>query len=59
MFSSVLVVVLVIHLAWSINSVKILSQDPYTSSGSQHKTQVEPCSFAYNKTVIAAVQTGR
>jgi len=36
-----------------------LSEDPYTDPGGQHKTQVEPDTFAFQNTVVAAVQTGR
>src|SRR5437660_1383834 len=36
-----------------------LSSDPYTNSTSQHATQVEPDTFAFGSTVVAAVQTGR
>jgi len=53
------VVIVIPFVVWKVNSVKIISEDVYANSGSQHNTQVEPCSFAYNKTVIAAVQTGR
>lgn len=36
-----------------------ISDDPYTNPGSQHRTQVEPDSFAHGDTVVAAFQTGR
>ncbi|MBI5293278.1 MAG: exo-alpha-sialidase [Chloroflexi bacterium] len=36
-----------------------ISVDPYTNVTSQHQTQVEPDSFAYGSTLVAAVQTGR
>ena len=36
-----------------------ISDDPYTNPGSQHRTQVEPDSFAHGNTVVAAFQTGR
>ena len=38
---------------------KPISEDPYTNAGSQHKTQVEPDSFGFGNTVVAAFQTGR
>lgn len=36
-----------------------LSSDPYTNSTSQHKTEVEPASYAYGSTIVAAFQAGR
>jgi hypothetical protein len=36
-----------------------ISNDPYTNPDSQHATQVEPDSFAYGDTIVAAFQTGR
>src|SRR5262245_12252094 len=36
-----------------------LSADPYTNSSSQHQTQVEPDTFAYGSTIVAAFQVGR
>jgi len=36
-----------------------ISSDPYTNPTSQHRTQVEPDSFGYGDTVVAAFQTGR
>ncbi|HMC36923.1 MAG TPA: sialidase family protein, partial [Actinomycetota bacterium] len=39
-------------------SIKI-SSDPFTNSTSQHMTQVEPDSFAFGQTIVAAVQSGR
>ena len=36
-----------------------ISNDPYTNSSSQHKTQVEPDSFAFGNTIVATFQTGR
>lgn len=36
-----------------------ISRDPYTNSTSQHLTQVEPDTFAYGSTIVAAFQTGR
>ena len=36
-----------------------VSSDPYTNSTSQHAAQVEPDSFAYGNTIVAAAQTGR
>ncbi len=36
-----------------------ISSDPYTNSTSQHKTQVEPDTFSFGSTIVAAQQTGR
>jgi hypothetical protein len=36
-----------------------ISSDPYSNVDSQHRTQVEPDSFGYGDTVVAAFQTGR
>jgi hypothetical protein len=38
-----------------------ISNDPYTDGGSahQHKTQVEPDSFAFGNTIVAVSQSGR
>jgi hypothetical protein len=36
-----------------------VSSDPFTNSTSQHRTQVEPDTFAYGSTIVSAFQTGR
>lgn len=36
-----------------------ISADPYTTPTSQHETQVEPDTFAFGSTIVAAQQTGR
>jgi len=36
-----------------------LSKDPFTNSGSQHKTQVEPDTFSYGSTIVSVFQSGR
>lgn len=36
-----------------------ISSDQYTNTDSQHATQVEPDSFAWGNTIVAAAQTGR
>jgi BNR repeat-like domain len=36
-----------------------IGSDPYTNASSQHATQVEPDSFAFGSTIVAAAQTGR
>jgi hypothetical protein len=44
--------------ASSVTLVQI-SSDPFTNSTSQHRTQVEPDTYAFGSTIVAAVQTGR
>ena len=36
-----------------------LSADPYTNSGAEHATQVEPDIYAHGSTLVAVFQTGR
>jgi hypothetical protein len=36
-----------------------ISSDPYTNTTSQHKTEVEPDTFAFDKTIVSAFQVGR
>src|SRR5579883_1828899 len=36
-----------------------ISSDPYTNPTSQHKTQVEPDTFAFGSTIVSAFQSGR
>jgi hypothetical protein len=36
-----------------------ISSDPYTNPDSQHATQVEPDTFAFGSTIVAAFQSGR
>jgi hypothetical protein len=36
-----------------------VSEDPYTNVGPQHKTQVEPDSFAFGQTIVTTSQSGR
>jgi len=36
-----------------------LSSDPYNNSTSQHATEVEPDTFAFNSTIVSAFQVGR
>ena len=40
-------------------AVAQIGDDPYTNTTSQHKTQVEPDTFAFGSTIVAAAQTGR
>jgi BNR repeat protein len=36
-----------------------ISSDPYTNSSSQHQTELEPDTYAYGSTIVAAFQVGR
>lgn len=36
-----------------------VSSDPFTNASSQHRTQVEPDTFAYGSTLVSVFQTGR
>src|SRR5215475_4115796 len=36
-----------------------VSTDPFTNSGSQHATEVEPDVFAFGRTIVGAYQAGR
>ena len=36
-----------------------ISSDPYTNSTSQHQTMVEPDTFSFGSTIVAAIQSGR
>jgi hypothetical protein len=37
----------------------IVSNDPFTNSTSQHRTEVEPDTFAFGSTIVSAFQVGR
>lgn len=41
------------------SSLVQISSDPYTNPTSNHKTQVEPSTFAFGKTIVSAFQSGR
>jgi len=41
------------------SSLLQLSTDPYTNTSSQHKTEVEPDTFASGSTIVSAFQVGR
>lgn len=45
--------------AFAVVPITKISQDTYTNSTSQHKTQVEPDTFSYGNTIVMATQTGR
>ncbi len=46
-------------LAFASVALVQISSDPYTNSTSQHKTEVEPDTFASGKTIVSAFQVGR
>src|SRR3989440_1005631 len=46
-------------LAFANVTLLQLSSDPYTNSTSQHKTEVEPDTFAFGSTIVSAFQVGR
>src|SRR2546430_10204481 len=55
-FSLAFVVASPVHGAGQLTQ---LSSDPYTNPDSNHKTQVEPDTFAFGNTIVAAFQSGR
>src|SRR5712692_4579948 len=46
-------------LAFASVTLLQLSSDPFTNSTSQHRTEVEPDTFASGSTIVAAFQVGR
>ncbi len=46
-------------LAFAAEQLTQISSDPYTNPDSNHKTQVEPDTFAFGNTIVSAFQTGR
>ncbi len=58
-FAAVLVVALGAGLTLAKAKLTQLSSDPFTNSDSQHKTQVEPDTFAWGSTIVTAFQSGR
>ncbi|GCE03385.1 sialidase family protein [Dictyobacter aurantiacus] len=46
-------------LASAATTLVQLSSDPYSNSSSQHQTEVEPDSFSFGSTIVAAFQVGR
>src|SRR3989440_7019187 len=51
---------LVLALSASANvAVTIIAIDPFTNSTSQHKTIVEPDTYSFGSTIVAAAQWGR
>src|SRR5437764_6002682 len=56
-FSLALVAASPVHAAGE--QLTKISSDPYTNPDSNHKTQVEPDTFAFGKTIVATFQSGR
>ena len=56
--SSLLVLAIPLMAFANVTLVQI-SSDPYTNTTSQHKTEVEPDTFASDKTIVSAFQVGR
>ena len=51
-----------LHHIFAVSSsiqLKQLSSDTYTNSSSQHKTEVEPDTYSFGSTIVAAFQVGR
>ena len=46
-------------LAFAAEQLTRISSDPYTNPTSNHKTEVEPDTFAFGHTIVSAFQVGR
>jgi len=46
-------------IAMAAEQLVQISHDPYTNTTSNHKTQVEPDTFAFGNTIVATFQSGR
>ncbi len=46
-------------LTFAVGTLLPLSSDPFTNTTSQHKTEVEPDTFASGSTIVSAFQVGR
>ena len=55
---SLLLTFSMVSLAFAAGLTQI-SSDPYTNPTSNHKTQVEPDTFAFGNTIVSAFQSGR
>jgi hypothetical protein len=56
---SLLLTLSMVSLAFAAEQLTQISSDPYHNPDSQHKTQVEPDTFAFGHTIVSAFQTGR
>lgn len=57
--SSLLLALGPVSAAPAAETLTRISADPYTNPDSNHKTQVEPDTFAFGNTVVSAFQSGR
>src|SRR5436305_12129564 len=46
-------------IAFAAEPLVQISSDPYTNKTSNHKTQVEPDTFAFGNTIVSVFQSGR
>src|SRR5947208_276567 len=46
-------------VAFASEALTRISSDPYTNTTSNHKTEVEPDTFAFGNTIVSAFQVGR
>jgi hypothetical protein len=56
---SLLLVLTIPLIAFASSTLIQISSDPYTNTTSQHRTEVEPDTFASGKTIVSAFQVGR
>ncbi|HJP65205.1 MAG TPA: sialidase family protein [Actinomycetota bacterium] len=57
--AAVVVVVTMSGTAQAATVLVQLSSDPYTNTSSYHQTELEPDSYSFGNTIVAAFQTGR
>jgi hypothetical protein len=56
---SLMLTLALVSLAFASEPLTQISSDPYTNTTSNHKTQVEPDTFAFGNTIVSAFQSGR
>src|SRR5437763_3195599 len=56
---SLLFVLLPVLVAFANETLTRISSDPYHNPTSNHKTEVEPDTFAFGNTIVSAFQVGR
>jgi hypothetical protein len=56
---AILLVALVAGPGLAAVSLTQVSDDPYTNSASQHRTEVEPDTFSFGSTIVSTFQVGR
>ncbi len=56
---SVLLVLCSSSLVFAAEQLTQISSDPFTNADSNHKTQVEPDTFAFGNTIVSVFQSGR